>query len=62
MDALATKMAWECADLCYKNLTCTAYLSIGTGPYWCLFKKGDFKLEDVQQFNGTSQCGIIRSL
>jgi len=55
-------MELECAELCFQNPTCTAYLSIGTGPYWCLFKKGDFTLKNAKNFNGTSQCGIIRSL
>jgi hypothetical protein len=64
IDALSLNvtMRTDCAVICGRNSDCTAYLLIGTGPYWCVIKKGDFKLENAQKFHGTSECGIMRSL
>ncbi len=62
MHAQSVPMKSECSELCERNLNCTAYLVIGSETFWCVLKKGVIKLEDAREFNGTSQCGINRSL
>ncbi len=62
IDVKSVSMASYCSELCVKTATCTAFTLIGTGPYLCEIKKGDFTLENAKKTKFNSKCGFMRSL